>query len=202
MGQRLWLVVLVVGTLAFGCEKKPAAPGPPPGPAPRAEVAPAPPAEAPAAEAPPAEAPAAEKEVLFSEDFESGEPGPWTGVTIVEGGAGESKFAAQGTVGKNPEYWGVDLTVDDQLTLSLDLYLDGPPSPVQVITFAKEANDNFRYELGNLTPGRWHHVEVKVAKFFSWQDGSLVGDTMQNLNIWVQGPEGSTFRFDNVVLYR
>lgn len=204
MAHRVWPVVLVVWILAFGCGKEQetpsAVPGPPPSPAPQAEVAPRPPAsESSAAEAPAAEKP---KEVLFSEDFESGEADGWTGVTVVEGGAGDSKFAAQGTVGKNPEYWGLDLTVDERLTLSLDLYLEGPPSPVQILTFAKNANDNFRYQLRNLSPGRWHHIEVRLAEFFAWEGGSLVGDTMRNINIWVKGPPGSTFRLDNVMLYK
>lgn len=154
--------------------------------------------EAPAAPAKP------ERDVLFGEDFESGEAGRWTSVTIVRGGAGGSTYAAQGTVveGRNPEYWGVNLAVDGELTLSLDVYFDGAPTSLQVMTFAEKAANNFRLEVTDLQPGRWHHVEGRLADFFSWEGGSLVGDVMQSLNIWVQGNAGDTFRFDNVKLFR
>jgi len=124
------------------------------------------------------------------------------GVTIVEGGAGGSKYAAQGTAGKNPEYWGLDLLVDDALTLSLDIYFDGPISELQILSHAQEANENFRYQQQALSPGRWHHIEGKLADFFSWEGDSLVGDTMDNVNVWVQAAPGTTFRIDNVTLYK
>jgi len=204
VAHRVWPVVLVVWILAFGCGKEQetpsAVPGPPPSPAPQAEVAPRPPAsESSAAEAPAAEKP---KEVLFSEDFESGEADGWTGVTVVEGGAGDSKFAAQGTVGKNPEYWGLDIVAEPSITVSLDIYLEGPPASMQILTFAKKAQDNFHYEIQNLSPGRWHHIEASLAEFSSWSGATLIGDTIQNINIWVKGPPGSTFRLDNVMLYK
>ena len=156
-------------------------------------------AEAPVAAAEPAQ------DVVFSEDFENGEAGRWSSVTIVQGGAGGSKYAAQGAVreeGGNPEYWGLGLTVDGELTLRLDIRYDKAPTSVQIVTFAEQAEDNFHLQITELEPGRWHHVQAKVASFSSWGDGSVLGDKMQNINIWVQGAEGDSFRIDNVKLYR
>lgn len=160
-------------------------------------------AEAPAA-AEAEEAVTAAREVLFSEDFESGGAGRWSSVTVVEGGAGGSKYAAQGTVaeGKNAEYWGLDVAVDDALTLSLDIFFEGPVTELQIMTFAKNASNNFRFQQADLGPGRWHHIEATLADFFSWDGGSLVGDTIQSINIWVQGTAGDAFRVDNIVVYR
>ncbi len=149
--------------------------------------------------------------ILFSEDFESGTlpvrlgGSGWSSVTIVEGGAGGSKYAAQGTVreeGFNPEYWGLALTVDDRLTLSLDIYFDKQPTAVNVRTFAEEAYENFGFGLQDLEPGRWHHVESKVATWRAYTGDPIGDDVMQNVNIWVQGTEGDTFRIDNVKIYR
>ena len=184
-----WFVAVLAGMALLGCggEEEP------------------PVAAVPAAE----EAPAVvtgptEKEVLFREDFESGEVGRWSSITIVAGGAGGSKYAAQGTVaeGKNPEYWGLDLAVDDVLTLSLDIFFEGPVTELQIMTFAKNASNNFRFQQADLGPGRWHHIEVRLANFFSWDGGSLVGDSIQSINIWVQGTAGDAFRVDNIVVYR
>ncbi len=204
MRIRLWFVAVLAGMVLLGCgreEERPvAAPSPPsPGPPPR-EVAAVPAAE----EEPAVATEPAEKEVLFSEDFESGEVGRWSSITIVEGGAGGSKYAAQGTVaeGKNPEYWGLDVAVDDALTVSLDIFFDGPVTELQIMTFAKNASNNFRFQQADLAPGRWHHIEARLADFFSWDGGSLVGDTIQSINIWVQGTAGDAFRVDNIVVYR
>ena len=206
MRQWVWLVVVLAGMVALGCGRKEEAPraAPPPPKAVPEQVAPAPAAPTAPAEGSAAVTAPAEPEVLFSEDFESGEVGRWTSLTIVEGGAGGSKYAGQGTVaeGKNPEYWGLDLTVDDKLTLSLDIYFDASPTELQIMSFAQKANNNFRFQQSNLEPGRWHHIEAKLADFFSWDGGSLAGDTIQSINIWVQGTSGDTFRIDNVKLYR
>jgi len=201
--RKRWLLLAGVGgavaSALLGCQGERAEEVPEVELVPEAEVPvpPAPEVEAPAPAAP-------EPEVLFSEDFESGDVGRWTSVTIVEGGAGGSKYAVQGTVeeGANPEYWGLALAVDGELTLSLDIFFDAPPVELQIITFAQTAANPFRLPRADLSPGRWHHVEVQLAGLCSWDGGSLVGDTIQNINIWVQGPAGSTFRFDNVKVYR
>jgi len=203
MKERMWLAVLVavvalVVTVGCGKESAPAADPASPPSRPAAEVtAPAAPAPEVATEVEPVK-----KEVLFSEDFESGEVGRWSNVTIVEGGAGGSKYAGQGTVGKNPEYWGLELPVDENLKLSLDIYSETPITELQIISHAKTANGNFRLQQSSLSPGRWHHIEARVADFFAWEGGSLVGDTIDNVNIWVQGMPESTFKFDNVTLFK
>ena len=203
MGRTLWTFVSVAVVVAAGCGKREEMPRAPAGP-PASDRPPAAVAAEPVPERPAAEAEAAEKEVLFSEDFESGEVGRWTSITIVEGGAGGSKYAAQGTVaeGRNPEYWGLDLVVDDALTLSLDIFFEAPVTELQVMTFAKNSSNNFRFQQADLAPGRWHHIEAGLADFFSWDGGSLRGDTIQSINIWVQGTAGDAFRVDNIVLSR
>lgn len=204
MRIRLWSVAVLAGMVLLGCgreeERPAAAPSPPSREPPPREAAAVPAAE----EEPAVATEPAGKEVLFREDFESGEVGRWSSITIVEGGAGGSKYAAQGTVaeGKNPEYWGLDVAVDDALTLSLDIFFEGPVTELQIMTFAKNASNNFRFQQADLGPGRWHHIEARLADFFSWDGGSLVGDTIQNINIWVQGSPGDTFRIDNVVISR
>jgi hypothetical protein len=143
---------------------------------------------------------------LLRYDFEDGRlPMPWSTGRVVKSGPprGFNVYCLQGSPGVDANLLRMDkriTTMRKGLRLRFRYWTTGAEM-IWIQLSCPRIQDNFRYEIRNVAPGKWETVEVPLSSFFRLADGShpQEGDRFTWFNISVSGAAEGPY-FDDIEL--